>query len=223
MTAAKLTRRAVLTATAGLLTTGCARNSILQSISRAATSTTGLPKDVEIDRATIAKIPYATIRARFGDGLASLLLLRSNEGPEHHWVASDNTLLVTRFGRLVKTVGFPEDLRRVSFVGADPLAQAPQTLSNPVRYGMRYDLMTTLLNVIEVESDLEAKGEETITIANIDFKTLRLREQCHADGTNWAFHNDYWVDVYDGFVWRSRQHFARSVPPLTIEVLKPAA
>ena len=210
-------------AAAGLLTTGCARNPILQSVSGIATRTSGLPRDVEIDRATIAKIPYATIRARFGDGLTSLLLLRAYDGPELDWVASDNTLLVTSSGRLVKTVGFPEDLRRVAFEGADPLASAPQALTGPARYGMKYDLMTTALNVVHVESELEPVGPETITIADIDFKTMRLRERCRAAFVKWTFENEYWVDAYDGFVWRSRQHFARSLPPLTIEVLKPAA
>jgi Group 4 capsule polysaccharide lipoprotein gfcB, YjbF len=213
----------VLTAAAGLCMTGCAHNPILQSVSAATGRITGLPRDVKIDRATIAKIPYATIRARFGDGLTSLLLLRTDDDSELNWVASDNTLLVTRSGRLIKTVGFPEDLRRIAFDRADPLSDAPQALTGPARYAMKYDLMTTALNVIQVASDLEPVGDETITIAEIDFKTVHLRERCRAASPKWTFQNDYWVDAFDGFVWRSRQHFARSLPPLTIEVLKPAA
>ena len=223
MASTKYSRRALFLSAAGLLTAGCAGNPILRSVKSAASRAAGLPQDVEIDRATIAKIPYATIRAKFGGGPTSLLVLNSTDGLNRDWVASDNTLLVTRTGRLVKTYGFAENLRRVAFDGPDPLATRPQSIDGTVRYGMRYDLETSALNVVDVTSRLEPVGPETITIAGLDFKTLHLREKCKVPTIRWHFENNYWVDVYDGFIWRSRQHFAKSLPALVIEVLKPAA
>ena len=223
MASTMYSRRVLFLSAAGLLTAGCAGNPILRSAKSAASRAMGLPQDVEIDRATIAKIPYATIRAKFGGGPTSLLILNSTDGQNRDWVASDNTLLVTRTGRLVKTFGFTENLRRVAFDGMDPLAVRPQSIDGSIRYGMQYDLDAGALNVVDVTSHLEAVGTETITIVGLDFKTLHLREKCKARGIKWHFENHYWVDIYDGFVWRSRQHFAKSLPPLTIEVLKPAA
>jgi hypothetical protein len=213
----------VLSSAAGLLAAGCAGNPVFRTIESAAARATGMPRDVKIDRATIAKIPYATIQARFGGGPSALLVLNAYDGETLEWIDTDNNLLATRAGRLVKTVGFREDLRRVVLEGTDPLADAPQHLAGPARFSMRYDLMASTLDVVQLASRVEPMGEETITIAEIDFKTTRLRERCNAVSTKWAFNNDYWVDIYDGFVWRSRQHFAKSLPPLTIEVLKPAA
>ena len=223
MTSAKFSRRALLTSAMGLLTAGCASNPIFRSVESVASRAAGMPRDLEIDRATIAKIPYATIRAKFGHGLTSLLVLDSTDGEKLNWVASDNTLLVTQSGRLIETFGFPEDLRHVAFAGADPLATAPQSIRAPVDYEMTYDLQTNARNVIDVASRLEPVSAETITIVGLTFKTMHLREHCRSRALKWHFHNDYWVDVYDGFVWRSKQHFARSLPPLTIDVLKPAA
>ena len=223
MASTMYSRRALFLSAAGLLTAGCAGNPILQSVKSAASRAAGLPQDVEIDRATIAKIPYATITAKFGGGPTSLLVLNSTDGLNRDWVASDNTLLVTRAGRLVNTYGFAANLRRVAFEGVDPLAAHPQKIDGSVDYQMRYDLETKALNVVDVISRLEAVGPETITIADLDFKTVHLREKCRVPTIKWHFENDYWVDVYDGFVWRSRQHFAQGLPPLTIEVLKPSA
>jgi len=213
----------VLSSAAGLLAAGCAGNPVLRTIESAAARATGMPRDIKIDRATIAKIPYATIQARFGGGPTALLVLNAYDGETLEWTDNDKNLLATRSGRLVKTVGFREDLRRVAFEGADPLSKAPQRLGAPANFSMRYDLMATTLDVVQLASRLERVGDETITIAEVDFKTTRLRERCNATSTKWSFDNDYWVDIYDGFVWRSRQHFAKSLPPLTIEVLKPAA
>ncbi len=223
MTSTKFSRRVLLASAVGILVEGCAENPILRSVRSVASRAVGVPRDVEIDRATIAKIPYATIRARFGDGPAALLVLSATDGSTLDWTDSDRTLLVTRAGRLVQTYGFDQNLRRVAFDGMDPLTDRPQNISGMIRYGMRYDVQSKAINVVDVFSRLDVVGPETITIADIDFKTLHLRERCAAPALGWHFKNDYWVDIYDGFVWRSQQHFAKSLPPLTIEVLKPAA
>jgi hypothetical protein len=213
----------MLTSAMGLLTAGCAGNPIVRSVESVAARAVGLPREAEVDRATVAKIPYATIQAKFGDGPATLLILQAYDGARLAWIDTKGTLLVTRTGRLIQTVGFPEDLRHVAIDGPDPLSAAPHDLKSTARIEMQYDLMTATLDVVRLTSRIEPVAPETITILGLDFKTVHLRERCHAVSAKWSFDNEYWVDAYDGFVWRSKQHFARSLPPLTIDVLKPAA
>lgn len=213
----------MLSSAMGLLTAGCAGNPVLRSMETVAARAAGLPRETEIDRATVAKIPYATIQAKFGDGPPTLLVLQAYDGAMLEWIDTKSTLLATRTGRLVKTVGFSEDLRRVYIEGSDPLASSPQKLDRMARFEMRLDLMSKTLDVVRLMSEIEPVGPETITIVGLDFKTVHLRERCRAVSTKWSFENEYWVDTYDGFVWRSTQHFAKSLPPLTIDVLKPAA
>ena len=70
---------------------------------------------------------------------------------------------------------------------------------------------------------MEIVERQKIVILDLDFDTILIREKSSARAVNWKFENLYWVDIYDGFVWKSRQHFVRGLPPMEIEVLKPPA
>jgi hypothetical protein len=52
---------------------------------------------------------------------------------------------------------------------------------------------------------------------------IRIREDTNVPLLDWKFSNTFWVDTVSGIAWRSEQHFAPGLPPLEIEVLKPAA
>ena len=74
-----------------------------------------------------------------------------------------------------------------------------------------------------VESTFERMGVEKRTIVELEFDLAMVRERVRARTIDWDHENTYWVDGTDGFVWKSRQHIARSFPPVDIEVLKPPA
>ena len=76
---------------------------------------------------------------------------------------------------------------------------------------------------LNIESTFEVIGPRNITITEIEFDTILMVERNVAHSLNWTFQNRYWIDPFDGFVWKSRQHIARSFPPIDIEILKPAA
>jgi hypothetical protein len=75
---------------------------------------------------------------------------------------------------------------------------------------------------IPIRSSFEMIGPKIIEISGIKIKTVLVRELNTAFSINWSFTNFYWVDEFDGFIWKSRQHIARSFPPIEFEVLKPA-
>jgi hypothetical protein len=39
----------------------------------------------------------------------------------------------------------------------------------------------------------------------------------------WETQNSYWVDANTGFVWKSLQQYSPDLPPIQIEIYKPAA
>ena len=75
---------------------------------------------------------------------------------------------------------------------------------------------------LTVESEIVYKGSENIKIAELDFKTEVFHERSVTREIDWNFENRYWVAPEDGLIWKSIQHMHPDVPPVTMELLKPA-
>ena len=181
------------------------------------------PPDPRIRRAAITKLPYATITAKIGKGPRAMLVLARYDGPDLHWISSDRVVIVTRHGRVVKTAGFPEDLKDTRAFREDPVASGLHRIERPLKFVRYLDLDRDRRYALPIHSTFETVGKERIRIVEIEFETVLVRERNQAQTINWDFENLYWADVFDGFAWKSRQHIARSLPPVDIEVLKPAA
>jgi hypothetical protein len=218
-----LPRRRVLACGAAFLLAGCADVPVLaNAVDALRFAVIGAP-DPPMERAAITKLPYASMSAKIGKGARGMLVLGRYDGEDLHWIAGTSGVIVTRNGRVVKTSGLPVNLKDTRAFREDPVATRLHRIEQPadfVRYvdlepGHRYDL--------PIRSRFETVGRERITIAEIEFDTVLVREINDAATFNWKFENLYWADIFDGFVWKSRQHVARGLPPLDLEVLKPAA
>ena len=130
---------------------------------------------------------------------------------------------MTREGRVVKTAGLPENLRNTRFANDDPVAMGLHTLQDQMISRRTIDLDLGNNYGVDLVCEFQVEGQRDVEITEIVFQTILVRERCSARTLNWSFTNLYWVDPADGFVWRSRQHIARSFPPVVIETLKPAS
>lgn len=186
-------------------------------------ATMGAPDD-SIARDRISEVPLASISARIGRNARGMMVLMRRQGELLYWYAQNNLILVTRFGRVVQTGGLPSNLRGIAPMGDDPFAVGPHLLTDPVTTTYIYDVETEEgYSAIAVDAKLEVVRKEEITISGLQFETLRLRERCKARAYKWKFENHYWVDAYDGLVWRSRQEFSPELPSISLETLKPAS
>lgn len=180
--------------------------------------------DDSIARDRVSEVPLASISARIGRNARGMMVLMRRQGDLLYWYAQNKLILVTRFGRIVQTGGLPANLRGVESLGEDPFAVGLHLLTGPVTTTYTYDVETEEgYASILVDAKLEVVREEEITISGLQFSTLRLRERCKARGFKWKFENRYWVDTYDGLVWRSRQEFSPEFPGISLETLKPAS
>ena len=160
--------------------------------------------------------------ARVGSGPQALLLLARQKGGEQHWISSlDRSVLTLRGGRVVRTYGFPENLKDTRQNEIDPVNRLLHKLTEPVIHTRYIDLDLGSHFGLIIESMFESLGPRTVRIAELDFETILVREKNTARTLNWQFENLYWVDPVDGFVWKSRQVIARSFPPVHFEILKP--
>ena len=106
----------------GLVLGSCAKSpTIVNAFNIFKTTIFGHP-DLPLKRNTITKLPYASMTARVGSGPQALLLFARQLGEEQHWISAlDRSVLALRGGRVVRTFGFPENLKETRFNGADPV------------------------------------------------------------------------------------------------------
>lgn len=216
-------RRSFLGLATALTASGCATSPALENAYRAFRLQLYGHPDQPISREQVAKIPYATIAGKIGKGPRVILVLSHSDHGDLVWASSDRAVVVTRHGRVVKTAGFPENIRNTQPLTPDPLAQGLHTLNGVMTWHRSIDLDKGSTFGLDIDATFENLGEQRVTIADVDLETVLIRETCRSRLVAWDHTNFYWVDRYDGFVWKSRQHIARTFPPIEIEVLKPFA
>jgi hypothetical protein len=207
-----------------LLLGGCITSPIIgNAVDVAKAQVFGHP-DLPLRRATIAKLPYASMTARVGEGPQALLLLARSQGAEQHWISGlDRSVLALRGGRVVKTFGFPENLKDTRADAIDPVDRLLHKLTRPLHHTRYLDLDVGPHYGLVIDSVFQSLGPRKLRIVELDFDTILVREQNVARTLNWSFENLYWVDPADGFVWKSRQTIARGFAPVQFEILKPPA
>ncbi len=165
------------------------------------------------------RLPYASMAVSLPNMKRGLVILSKVEGDELHWFTADRGVLVTRFGRVVRSVGFPGNLAKIEFIDPDFLDPAV-ALRDGLVCRRRLDFSPGNYFGALLTAQIYLRGSEAIQIGKRQ-RALRLIEE-HAvlAGLDWAFINRYWVDERR-FVWRSEQHLVPASPVMQIEVMKP--
>ncbi len=207
---------------AGFLVSGCGADGVWGNAFESLKMAVKGAPELEISRESVDQTPYAMITVRIGKLPGAILVLAEQKGGANHWMSSNNISVVTHSGRLIRTVGLDRDLNLLQIDGNDPLANAPHRLDKEVQYSGYMEVMRPEPDNYALSCHLEPGEAEQITIAELEFETLHMVENCRTSA-GWKFKNHYWVDPYDGFIWQSRQHFLKGVAPMSISVLKPAA
>lgn len=218
-----VSRRTFVVGTLGLAVCACGENPLARDLVTAYRyATVGLPGP-EITRETVNSLPYASIAARIGRGPRSLLVLWEVNDDVMTWVSADNASILTRHGRIVQTAGLPENIKVTGFPHPDPISRGiDYVMSGPRDYSRLLDVSGARQYGLEIVSTIKVIGPRRINITSIDFETILVEERCRARQISWNYTNRFWLDPADGFVWKSEQHAARSLPEFAIEVLKPA-
>ena len=79
------------------------------------------PDDIVLTSSELRALPYASAYIKVGDLPQALVVLAYVNGPRMSWMSADGVMFVTQHGRLIKTVGLPNDLRYLGSLDKDPL------------------------------------------------------------------------------------------------------
>jgi hypothetical protein len=168
-----------------------------------------------------AAIPYASLGYRIDDGGQGLLVLATDTGGTRLWTARSRVVMVTRDGRLVRTVGLPHDRAAMTAQKNTVLAPPGQALKGAFRSDRIMDIPSIGTYSIPINCLTTARGREIITILGTALPTRRIEETCRSNNPRWSFTDIYWVDMESGFPWRSVQHLAPSKGKVQIDILRP--
>jgi len=170
-------------------------------------------------REQINGIPYATILATIENNVPSLMVLGYVDGDKLQWIASDSASIVTQYGRVVRTVGLPNDIQFQGSSQLDILSQNPHHIDNVEKYNLSLEYIDGAVKNVGLACELMFDGEERIEILDIFHDTHRLVEVCESTNDK-KIKNIFWVDQTDGFIWRSQQRLLNGNYDIEINVLK---
>ena len=178
--------------------------------------------DLNITREIIENIPYASGLLRIGKGTQGLVILESIENNKYFWVSKDEVFIVTKDGRIERSLGLLNNLTKISSI--DQSFKDLLTKPNPViEYYSYYSFEDPLLFDLKVAISIENKGIHEIKILGDRKKLVLIEENISSELIGWKEKNKFWVDPNDYFVWKSEQNISPKLPTFIFQVTKKPA
>jgi hypothetical protein len=175
---------------------------------------------VRVTRDQAASIPYASMGYTLDGSNQMLLVLATDSGGELLWTGPSHAVIVTRDGRIVRTIGLGHDLAGLTAPSA--AAPAPAAAARgPFSSSRLEDFPELGLYGTLVSCRARLVGRQRIQILGQAITTNRVDEACRSQRPDWSFVDSYWVDPDNGLVWRSRQHIHPKGTEIETEVFRP--
>ena len=174
-----------------------------------------------ISREQAAAIPYASLGYRLEGTNEDILVLATDSGGDLLWTSAARVVIVTRDGRIVRTVGLGKDLSNLTSRDQKGLPPPAAALRAPFSSTRLEDFTDLSLYGVRLSCQAKLVGAQSVRILGQAIATMRVDEACTSRNPDWSFTSSFWVDKDNGFVWRSRQHVHPKGPAVEIEVFRP--
>jgi hypothetical protein len=176
---------------------------------------------VRVTHDQAAAIPYASIGYSLNGGNQGLLVLGTDSGGELLWTSSSHVVIVTRDGRIVRTVGLGKDLSGVTARNNLATPAPSAAIHAPFTSARQEDFPELGLYGILVSCRAHLVGRQSIKILGQAIPTFRVDESCNSLKPDWSFMDTFWVDGDSGLVWRSQQHIHPKGDVVETEIFRP--
>ena len=175
---------------------------------------------IRVTRDQAAAIPYASLGYTLDGGNQAMLVLATDTNGELLWTAPTRVVVVTRDGRIIRTLGLPHDLSGLTSAGGPPPPPG-QAVRAPFSSTRQEDFPELGFYGIAVSCRARLVGRQKIAILGQDIDTNRVDESCRSEKPDWSFVDSFWVDPDSGIVWRSSQHINPKGGTIDIEIFRP--
>ena len=175
--------------------------------------------DLNITREIVDNIPYASALLKIGKGTQGLVILETVENNNYAWVSKDNVYIVTRDGRIVRSLGLLNNITKITSINQSfkDIITKPNPVTEHYSY---YSFEEPLLLNLKVSVSITNKGVQEIEILGERMKLILIEESITSELIGWKEKNQFWVDPDDYFVWKSIQNITPKLPEFIVEVTK---
>lgn len=185
--------------------------------------------DVEVTAEQVNKLPYASAYLQVGNNPQAFVVLAfADPNGSLTWLGADSNIFVTRYGRIIKTVGLDNDLYSVNEVGgnSDPLRllkaffnnRGSQKLHQSWLY--RAEWSKGYVSGYEVHVNLNPPQVDTLVILGKSYQTWLFEESIEIPSLNQHWFNKYWVDQHNGEFLKTEQQLGPDMPVIKMTILK---
>jgi hypothetical protein len=189
-----------------------------QLLQQGFTSGTGRAR---VSREQAASVPYASLGYRVNGGNQSMLVLATANNGDLLWTAASHVVLLTRDGRILRSVGLPHDRAAMNPSGTRPVPPPGEALKGAFASQRLADFPDIGAYAVQLSCTTAPRRREIITILGAALATMRVDETCQSRNPRWSFTDNYWVDPESGFVWRSVQNLHPSGIRIQFDILRP--
>ncbi len=174
----------------------------------------------EINRSLIEAIPFASSVISFDNNSKSLIILESVLNKKNKWVSADKIKLYEENGRIIRSIGLPNDLYSIESPELDFKKIINKGTTSYISY---YSFRNPELNNLKVEVKSSVIGPDIVDIFGFKKKLILIEENIYSPTINWSAKNKFWYDPATEFVWKSKQYLTPKLPPIDFEVTKKPA
>lgn len=174
--------------------------------------------DVELSVEQVRQAKSDLLYVRHGERAQAALALLRVEAGQHKWLSADGALLVMEQGRVVRTLGFANDLLHLTNTAGDPLRNV--TNIGPQTSWLRLADWRAGEYGYRLSSAFTVTPGQTLTFFGQQLETLLVTEQVqYLDRANFfrtenTWQNRFWFDAQSGTLIQSEQQLAPFWQPL---------
>ena len=167
-------------------------------------------------RDIIEGIPYASALISFGKQ-ESLIILETKNDKRLTWVSADRKVFFTKNGRVISTVGLPNNLYKIDFPSLGFKNIIEEKKLNYIAY---YSFRDPKLDNIKVKVTAEVIGREEVDLLGFKKNLVLIEEVLYSEKINWKSKNKFWIDPVSKYVWKSEQSLSPKLPVIKMTITK---
>jgi hypothetical protein len=209
-----------LTLTGGCSSAGSGNTNYSQFYQIMKTSLAATMGKVRVTREQAAAVPYASMGYSIDGGNQVMLVLATDSNGELLWTSPTHVVIVTRDGRITRTLGLPHDLAAVTSPGGFPPPPVA-ALRAAFTSTRQADFPQLGLYGVSLSCRTRLVGRQKIDILGQPITANRVEESCRSQNPDWTFTDIYWLDPESAQAWRSRQHTHPKGGTVEIEIFRP--
>jgi hypothetical protein len=176
--------------------------------------------DAQLPVQKIEQLPYASAYLKVGKAPQAFVVLATSENDQQKWVTADKNMIVTDHGRIVKTIGFGEDITYIENLKSDPLALGLLKPETPKQWHTKATWAQIFRGGYELVSEFEYKGIEQTTILEKPRSLARFDEKIVVPALGQSYTNIYWLNPDNGWVVKTLQYMGPSLAQVQFTILK---